>query len=146
MGCDGGNNAGSERAAKTRTAKNDNQEAHVEESVKKIRLKIEEVADLTSVRAISEGMGCIRPFSLARKKNGLKLYDDELDDFLAGSVAILLIRCFPTIQRDHDRAVLSFCVCINCYACQCLFLAFYVVANMGNAGAVSKIYIELTKG
>ena len=137
MGCDAGNNAGSEWSAKTRTAKNDNQEAHVEESVKKIGLKIEEAADLTSVRAIAEKMGCIRPFSLARKKNGLKLYDDELDDFLAGSLAILLILCFPIIQRDHDRAVLSFC--------QCLFLAFYVVANMGNAGAVSKIYIELTK-
>ena len=43
----------------------------VEESVKKVGLKIEEVADRTrwreGVRAISEGMRCIRPPSVPRK-------------------------------------------------------------------------------
>ena len=52
----------------------------VEESVKKVGLKIEEVADRTrwseGVRAIAEGMRCIRPPSVTRKKRiqtGLKM-------------------------------------------------------------------------
>ena len=44
----------------------------VEESVKKVGLKIEEAADRTrsreEVRAIAEGMRCIRPPSVTRKK------------------------------------------------------------------------------
>ena len=44
----------------------------VEESVKKVGLKIEEAADRTGwregVRAIAEGMRCIRPPSVTRKK------------------------------------------------------------------------------
>ena len=44
----------------------------VEESVKKVGLKIEEAADRTrwrgGVRAIAEGMRCMRPPSLTRKK------------------------------------------------------------------------------
>ena len=44
----------------------------VEESVKKVGLKIEEAADRTrwreGVRAITEGMRCIRPPSVTRKK------------------------------------------------------------------------------
>ena len=44
----------------------------VEKGVKKVGLKIEEAADRTrwrkGVRAIAEGMRCIRPPSLARKK------------------------------------------------------------------------------
>ena len=44
----------------------------VEESVKKVGLKIEEAADRTrwreGVRAIAEGMRCIRPTSVTRKK------------------------------------------------------------------------------
>ena len=44
----------------------------VEESVKKVGLKIEEAADRTrwrgGVRAIAEGMRCIRPPSVMRKK------------------------------------------------------------------------------
>ena len=45
----------------------------VEESVKKVGLKIEEAADRMrwreGVRAIAEGMRCIRPLSVSRKKN-----------------------------------------------------------------------------
>ena len=44
----------------------------VEERVKKVGLKIEEAADRTrwreEVRAIAEGMRCIRPSSVTRKK------------------------------------------------------------------------------
>ena len=44
----------------------------LEESVKKVGLKIEEAADRTrwreGVRAIAEGMRCIRPPSITRKK------------------------------------------------------------------------------
>ena len=44
----------------------------MEESVKKVGLKIEEAADRTrcreGVRAIAEGMRCIRPPSVTRKK------------------------------------------------------------------------------
>ena len=46
----------------------------VEESVKKVGLKIEEAADRTrwkeGVRAIAEGMRCIRPPSVTRRKPG----------------------------------------------------------------------------
>ena len=56
----------SEWAAKARTAKND-----VEES-KKVGLKIEEAADRSrwreGVRAIAEGMRCIRLLSVTKKK------------------------------------------------------------------------------
>ena len=48
----------------------------MEESVKKLGLKIQEAADRTrwreGVRAITEGMGCIRLFG-DEEKNGLKL-------------------------------------------------------------------------
>ena len=50
----------------------------VEESVKKVGLKIKEAGDRKrwreGVRAIVEGMRCIRPSSGTRKKTGLKLY------------------------------------------------------------------------
>ena len=45
----------------------------VKENVKKVRLKIKKAADRTrwreDVRAIAEGMRCIRPLSVTRKKN-----------------------------------------------------------------------------
>ena len=44
----------------------------MEESVKKVGLKIEEAADRTKwkedVRAIAEGIRCIRPLSVTKKK------------------------------------------------------------------------------
>ena len=56
----------------------------VEESVKKIGLKIKEAADRTrwreDVRAIAEGMKCIRPPFGDEEKNGLK--PDDADDSL----------------------------------------------------------------
>ena len=52
----------------------------MKESVKKVRLKIEEAEDRTiwreGVRTIAEGMRCNRPPSVT-KKNGLKLDDDD---------------------------------------------------------------------
>ena len=64
------NDAGSEWEAKARTAKNEMEEAGV--SVKEVGLKTEEDADRTrwreGVRAIAEGMRCIRPSTGTRKK------------------------------------------------------------------------------
>ena len=56
----------------------------VEESVKKVGLKIEEAVDRTrwreGVRAIAEGMRCIWPPSEMRKKTNLNWIDDDDDD------------------------------------------------------------------
>ena len=56
----------------------------VEESVKKVGSKIEEAADRTrwreGVRAIAEGMRCIRPPSVTRKKPNLNWIDDDDDE------------------------------------------------------------------
>ena len=53
----------------------------VEESVKKVGLKIEEAADQMrwreGVRAITEEMRCIRPPSATRKKPGRNWMDDD---------------------------------------------------------------------
>ena len=53
----------------------------VEKSVKKVGLKIEEAADRTrwreGVRAIAEGMRCIRPPSVTRKKTKNWIDDDD---------------------------------------------------------------------
>ena len=53
----------------------------VEESEKKVGLKIEEVPDRTrwreGMRAITEGMRCIEPFSVTRKKPDGNWNDDD---------------------------------------------------------------------